>query len=226
MAIRTFKVQPKPWPDGSHPGLIEYLHELLSLGREAEKHLIAPWALSKLACHMELAIEGARSEAKGARAEYPHAAVDLFIMFHIARKGSRIFIRVPMRNYSSPRIAYYLDTDDPITGDYTFGRILTDYHASVAETGKYSFQFKIENSIIRSIVRPVAALEYLVTERQPRGGPDSLRPRWAEENRPKKQVKLRLSPDLIEQIDQEASGTELTRNDWIERAILNALKPS
>ena len=50
-----------------------------------------------------------------------------------------------------------------------------------------------------------------------------LKPRWAEENRPKKQVKLRLQPDIIDDVDAAAEGDGLTRNDWIELAIKNQL---
>ncbi|HMN15271.1 MAG TPA: hypothetical protein PKD55_23385 [Bellilinea sp.] len=51
----------------------------------------------------------------------------------------------------------------------------------------------------------------------------SIRPRWAEENRPKKQVKLRLQPELIQDVDEAADQEGLTRNDWIELAIKNQL---
>jgi len=53
--------------------------------------------------------------------------------------------------------------------------------------------------------------------------PPSLRPRWAEENRPKKQVKLRLQPELIDEIDTSAKQDGKNRNDWIEAAIRHYL---
>lgn len=51
----------------------------------------------------------------------------------------------------------------------------------------------------------------------------TLKPRWAEENRPKKQVKLRLQPDLIEEVDAAADREGSNRNDWIEQAIKHHL---
>jgi predicted DNA binding CopG/RHH family protein len=50
-----------------------------------------------------------------------------------------------------------------------------------------------------------------------------LRPRWAEESRPKKQVKLRLEPDLISELDSAAASQGMTRNDWIEESIRSKL---
>ena len=50
-----------------------------------------------------------------------------------------------------------------------------------------------------------------------------LRPRWAEEARPKKQVKLRLEPDLISKVEDAAASKGMTRNDWIEESIRKAL---
>ena len=55
-----------------------------------------------------------------------------------------------------------------------------------------------------------------------------LRPRWAEETRPKKQVKLRLKPGMISEVDAAADSSGKNRNDWIEEAIqkaLDAVKP-
>jgi len=49
--------------------------------------------------------------------------------------------------------------------------------------------------------------------------------RWAEARRQKKPVKLRLPPELIEKLDSQAELDGLTRNDWIEAAIKNALAP-
>lgn len=50
-----------------------------------------------------------------------------------------------------------------------------------------------------------------------------LRPRWAEEARPKKQVKLRLKPSMISQVDAASKSSGKNRNDWIEEAIQKAL---
>ncbi len=49
--------------------------------------------------------------------------------------------------------------------------------------------------------------------------------RWDEARRNKRQVKLRLNPDLIEEIDKVADAQGMTRNDWIENAIKKSLTP-
>lgn len=54
---------------------------------------------------------------------------------------------------------------------------------------------------------------------------DPNRPRWAEENRSNKQIKLRLDPDLIAKVERRASEEGLTRTDWIVRALKRDLEP-
>lgn len=49
------------------------------------------------------------------------------------------------------------------------------------------------------------------------------KPRWAEENRSKQQVKLRLAPALAEAAEARAKSKGVTRNEWIEGLIIKAL---
>lgn len=53
----------------------------------------------------------------------------------------------------------------------------------------------------------------------------SDRPRWAEEKRGKKQVKLRLPENLIHAVDANAESLGIDRNAWITLAIHQSLKP-
>jgi predicted DNA binding CopG/RHH family protein len=53
---------------------------------------------------------------------------------------------------------------------------------------------------------------------------NSLRPRWAEENRSNKQVKLRLDPTLLENIEKRAADDGLNRSEWITKALRSALE--
>lgn len=50
--------------------------------------------------------------------------------------------------------------------------------------------------------------------------------RWAEARRGKKQVKLRLDPSLLEEVDAAVEAAGIDRNSWIEAAIQRTLKPS
>jgi predicted HicB family RNase H-like nuclease len=54
---------------------------------------------------------------------------------------------------------------------------------------------------------------------------DTQRPRWAEEKRPKRQLKLRLDPQLIDKVERSAKEAGQTRNDWLEGVIRASLKP-
>ncbi|KFL29536.1 hypothetical protein JP75_20410 [Devosia riboflavina] len=49
------------------------------------------------------------------------------------------------------------------------------------------------------------------------------KPRWAEENRSKQQVKLRLAPALAEAAEARAQSKGVTRNEWIEGLIIKEL---
>lgn len=79
--------------------------------------------------------------------------------------------------------------------------------------------FKIPEDVIRLHVKKI--IKEISGD-----GKNSLRPRWAEELRPKRQVKLRLVPELIEQVDDAAKLEGVSRNDWIESAIRKSLEPT
>lgn len=88
------------------------------------------------------------------------------------------------------------------------------------------FVFRIDNNA-PLVSQREPSWRNMSNEETKRGGGElqSLRPRWAEEVRPKKQVKLRLEPDLIPKVEAAAKDAGLTRNDWIEKLIQNALEP-
>lgn len=49
-------------------------------------------------------------------------------------------------------------------------------------------------------------------------------PRWAEENRPTKMVRIRLEPGLVEEMDKAASAQNRTRTSIIDSALREYLK--
>jgi hypothetical protein len=91
-----------------------------------------------------------------------------------------------------------------------------EYNVSIQETPVSPTPLE---DMIRAIKEPKTKINVTKGTERP-----VLKPRWAEENRPKKQVKLRLQPDLIDEVDAAAEETGLTRNDWIEQAILAQLR--
>lgn len=54
--------------------------------------------------------------------------------------------------------------------------------------------------------------------------PDPTLPGNAEVNRLKKQFKLRLDPDMIEEVDQSAKAAGISRQEWVEHVFAAALK--
>jgi len=54
--------------------------------------------------------------------------------------------------------------------------------------------------------------------------PDPSKPPDAEINRTKQQLKLRLPPSLIAEVEEAAEDANVSRNEWLERAIQTALK--
>lgn len=104
---------------------------------------------------------------------------------------------------------YYEDMDAPI--DYVYDPFRKAINSNF--DGR---------KFVREVIR-----KYSEMKKNTEGSGDvagALTPRWAEQNRPKKQVKLRLPPDLISALDEAAEREGITRNDWIETSIRLRLK--
>ena len=75
---------------------------------------------------------------------------------------------------------------------------------------------------VKNIIRKLSDVKKKTSDNQ--GAVGAISPRWAEQNRPKKQVKLRLPPDLITALDEAAEREGVTRNDLIEDSIRQRLQ--
>ncbi|GLQ36784.1 hypothetical protein GCM10007908_04040 [Rhizobium albus] len=139
------------------------------------------------------------------------------------RNSGGVQVSIALKGISNPRAIFWFDSAELI--EDADGLSVFNDKQSVS-SAKYTYSFRCQRSMIFAEVRPNADLMNEVSKNPSDSTTaPSLRPRWAEENRPKKQVKLRLPPDLIDKVDAAVEGTELNRNDWIERAIQKALKP-
>lgn len=181
--------------------------------------------LAALATNVEEALETIRSGLAPLPGELAAAAIDIDEPFSGRLFDHAASITVPLSGHEKKYITHVIKGDPFIRPQQTTVNILhVDVGDGLIVTDKFSFTLRILQNTVKITARPNASLEYVVNKK-PQDAP-SIRPRWAEENRPKKQVKLRLSPDLIDKVDTASDQDGLTRNDWIEAAIERALKPS
>lgn len=112
----------------------------------------------------------------------------------------------------------FIPRDGYLEGEKYYKNIFRDKASSIKEDGT-SFEKR------ESLPTGGRDIKARAPYRKAHQLPDPSRPPGAEINRTKQQVKLRLAPDLIADIDQAAAEGGATRNDWMEAALKAALKP-
>lgn len=88
--------------------------------------------------------------------------------------------------------------------------ILFDYYSKIADSIRY--QNITERFFVPLEEKADSSAPQSTTPR-----PDL--PRWAEENRPTKMVRIRLEPGLVEEMDKAANGQNRTRTSIIDSAL-------
>ncbi len=155
---------------------------------------------------------------------YPRAAIDLRDDIEIRSTDRRVLFSI---KYDSFKTSLTILGDDDLS-EFVFSK---SDELEVKNDGflfygkKFSFNFSTDESKLSVKVQPLADLRRILSDNDSTDKRTKLIPRWAEALRPKKQVKLRLAPELIADMDAAASREGLTRNDWIERAITKSLTP-
>lgn len=209
-------------PSRSVRGFLAHLMNAGAGRPEAVPSELVPALVETVDAALGLAKEQLRADLDA----YPDASLDLSSPVLLAWSDLGVTIMVPTKGHTGPHLALLQPSQGApeATARKKETDLVSPNHSSKA--ARYSFSFVVSGSIIASEVRPIADLPYNVPKNTSKNSsPEALRPRWAEENRPKKQVKLRLPPDLIDKVDEEAAAKGVTRNDWIEGLIEKALTP-